>query len=473
MHIAVASRVTINEIMYNPAGNEPDFEYIELFAENSSVGNWAFEGINFRFPNITLDGYVIIANTVDENGTQNDFLDRYNKTDSVIFEFKGSLKNTGETIILRDDKEKIVDVVTYGNWAQENHSIERIELDGYSSDPKNWKESVPGGTPGKENTPIAHNNNPTAIKCDWEIGVLINASIAPQPEWKMKAQRVTGKGKVNFTLHHLVKDQNGIIVKNYTTHVEATTRKTTQMFRPRLNPGPYTIYGAIETNCDINLDNNQFSHIIVVTEEKHYTINRSFIEIESDDTVNFGDIINIKLNLYRGETKKYAVHVVIKNKKQVVSDKITLHARTPFTNYSIRFPVPIKLCNEKLKPGIHDIVVNGLGITQKKEILIEKCPQEMRKQKKEIRENKTGDKIETKVLIKKTNQHASPDDVVDDNETDKMATNPKNILKTIPNFTQKRGIVIYESNSVNAYKKARGLFMSSLGLLMVLIFKKL
>ena len=101
--------------MYNPEGNEFDFEYIELYAENEDVSGYYFDGITFEFEeNTTIDGYIIIANTKYEEGENNDFYDRYNK--EADFEFSGSLTNGGETITLYDENGFVVDEITYDEY---------------------------------------------------------------------------------------------------------------------------------------------------------------------------------------------------------------------------------------------------------------------------------------------------------------------------------------------------------------------
>src|SRR3989344_6246486 len=96
----VEARVLITEIMYNPDGNEQDFEFIELFG-NESVAGWYFEGIDFVFPNTTIEGYVVIAADANQSS--------YRYGTNISFDFKGSLKNTGETLILRNGKGEIID----------------------------------------------------------------------------------------------------------------------------------------------------------------------------------------------------------------------------------------------------------------------------------------------------------------------------------------------------------------------------
>ncbi len=65
----------------------------------------------------------------------------------------------------------------------------------------------------------------------------------------------------------------------------------------------------------------------------------------------FGDIVDVKLNIYRGDTGKYAVYVRIENEKEIdVSEETVLHVLTKYVDYKIKVPVQLKLnCNVLLK----------------------------------------------------------------------------------------------------------------------------
>src|SRR5437868_4001368 len=65
---AADSVVTLNEIMYHPAGDDPALEWLELYNQMSvdmDISNWRVEGgIEFRFPTnsiLAANGYLVVA----------------------------------------------------------------------------------------------------------------------------------------------------------------------------------------------------------------------------------------------------------------------------------------------------------------------------------------------------------------------------------------------------------------------------
>ena len=371
---SVLADVVINEIMYDPEGNEYDFEYIELYGEGEDISNWYFEGIDFIFPaNTQINGYLVIANTLNESGDNNDFLDRYPHI-NCSFEYTGTLSNDGETIILRDNSDHIIDLVTYDDWVNENHSLERVNINGYSNDPNNWEKSILGGTPGQENSVSFVSG------CDWIISIIINSTVSNDPEWQIRASKLEGEGKANITIKHWVENYDGSIVKTYSDiNIEdALTQSTSSKYSPSLNKGQGYFIKANITNIscsDRYTSNNYISELIFVPgEQGTYSLNSSINILDvSPDSAEFGDIVKVNINVYRGDTAKYAVYTYIENDdEKEVSEKSTMHFKNKFTNYTITVPVQLKPnCNKKYDDGEHNIIIEGLDLIDKTAIEIE------------------------------------------------------------------------------------------------------
>jgi len=243
--------IRINEIMYNPAGNDYDFEFIELYSnETINLSNYYFEGIDFVFPeNITMDGYSVIANTCNEN-----FTVHYNVNCSL--EYQGTLSNQGETITLFSPDGGIVAQVNYSDTAPENYSLE-ITSNG-------WLVSeIEGGTPGSENS------HPFFLNAS--LNQTINESI-----------NETVNETINETINESINETN-----------------TTNFCNPSL---------TIET-CKINYYNKEqikFRHVIANKTEPYQ------IEYWIEDL--FGEIIKSKYNTTNTNEKSYTPSIKEKDK---------------------------------------------------------------------------------------------------------------------------------------------------------------
>jgi len=381
----VHGAVYLSEIMYNPSGNEFDFEYVELYGQGDNVSSWSFEGIDFTFPeNSTINGFAVIANTAYEDGENNDFYDRYGFNTS--FDYTGSLLNGGESIVLRDADGKIVEIVDYSDEAGEDHSLERVSRKEKASDPLNWKESVLGGTPGKENS-VSQNDT-----CDWELSLLMNESVSLDPSWKFKASRIEGEGKVNFSIKHWVEDSKGKIVKEY-GDVEAensVSSKTSASYSPRLDAGAYYIKAEITNlSCsDDDVSNNEISHLFVVEKDEAPAAETIAVEekkaesslsiADAPEEASFGDIIKVKINAYRGDTRKYALNAYVEG-DTVVSEKSPFQLNEKFTEYTLTIPIQLKeSCNERYKEGKYSIIVEGMDLDDSERITLsyDNCKEE-------------------------------------------------------------------------------------------------
>ena len=175
----------INEIFYHedsgPAPENPLMEWIELHnpgpSEVSLAGWQITRGVSYTFPagaSIPANGYIIVAADLPTFTTRHHGVDNGS---NLFGPWLGQLRNSGETIEVRDEVGDRVDRVRYadeGDWAQRargpvdrghegwtwialhdggGHSIELINPDLSNNEGQNWATSAaPGGTPGTFNS---------------------------------------------------------------------------------------------------------------------------------------------------------------------------------------------------------------------------------------------------------------------------------------------------------------------------------
>lgn len=153
------SRITVTEVMYNPAGSQ-EHEYIELHNPNSyavDVSGWSISGsVSMTLPGgsvLPANGYaVIVAN-------DKEFRDEYGGGVLVFGEYDGRLSN-GSGILAINQGNRTVVRALYGSsglWPSatngQGKSLSLIRVTANTATPQCWAPSLGnGGTPGLANT---------------------------------------------------------------------------------------------------------------------------------------------------------------------------------------------------------------------------------------------------------------------------------------------------------------------------------
>src|SRR6476646_5473826 len=153
--------VVFNEIMYHPATNEANLEWVELcnqMAVDMDISGWSLDsGIQYTFPEGTVIGggaYLVVAISPAA-------LTAATGATNVMGPFIGRLSNGGEKITLKNNNGRVVDSISYGvdgDWPVapdgSGVSLAKAEPDTASDKGENWKMSSQiGGTPGFLNFP--------------------------------------------------------------------------------------------------------------------------------------------------------------------------------------------------------------------------------------------------------------------------------------------------------------------------------
>lgn len=167
-----AGEVVINEILYHPASDIEDQEWIEILNTGpgpETLTGWQFGGaITYTFPagkTIAPGGYVVVAKSVLA------FQALYpTSTADVIGGYSGRLNNAGETLLLYNGTFGLVDSVAYddeGHWPKaadgDGPSLELINPDLDNAIPQSWAAGISGGTPGLPNSQFVADPAPFLI----------------------------------------------------------------------------------------------------------------------------------------------------------------------------------------------------------------------------------------------------------------------------------------------------------------------
>src|SRR5258706_1559326 len=156
--------VVFNEIMYHPATNEANMEWVELHNQEAvdvDLSGWSITGgINYSFasnPIVRGRGFLVLASSPSTLAAATGLT-------NILGPFTGRLSNNGDTVRLRNNSGRIMDEISYGvedDWPVapdgSGVSLAKVDRDTASGAAQNWRGSDQmGGTPGTENFPSSN-----------------------------------------------------------------------------------------------------------------------------------------------------------------------------------------------------------------------------------------------------------------------------------------------------------------------------
>ncbi len=201
--------------------------------------------------------------------------------------------------------------------------------------------------------------------------------------------------------------------------------------------------------------NNMWKLTLSTPDSDNYfdkTTNKSSLEIEeiylgSDKKAKWGDIIRVKVMVYKGDTGKKSISLGL---EQGLSKKTKFNAEDKFEEYVLTLPLQIDLnCNEKFEDDTYELILEGLGEKDSKKIKIEGKNNLCEKKSKSIKKEKTLTDIK-KASNENTDQNYE-----------------KVIYRDMEEIT---GEIIYESSEIKAKRSAIFFFCA---VLILLIFQRI
>jgi hypothetical protein len=174
----------INEIMYNPSGDEP--EWAELFntiTDTINLKNWRISDSNVSTKSIITPidvlvpprSFIVIAKDII-------FTSVHSGCPYVISNFSALNNFTPDAVVLYDTRTRMIDSVQYApSWGGQNgKSLERVDGDGQSSASANWGtcQDSAGSTPGMKNS-IARSNYDVMIVSLTRMSTAIGGKAVP------------------------------------------------------------------------------------------------------------------------------------------------------------------------------------------------------------------------------------------------------------------------------------------------------
>lgn len=387
-----AYSLVINEIMYNPPdelGGKYN-EWIELYNPSDEIVNltgWKIADPSDHILDASLgdyiepNGYFILAKTPD------DFLQYYDIECNVV-KTAFYLSNSGEEILLKDPDDNIVDSLTYDDSLADGdgNTLQSIN--------DSWCAGLP--TPCRENycppEPSFTLSYPPFVLSDGTY-FLVGTEISGFPD-----------GAYDIKID--IKDEDGQRIARLYNPNEEKWQSTTYYIKgismveegygnfvayTKIDPDKdYTGTATIQAKLRLSgsssstgtslqafnvVENMLYEEVQETTETAQESTQQQNSSIEilgSESSAEFGDIIKVKLKVFRGSILKYAVYAyVVNDKNRKVSEKTTMHFKSKNTDYTLTVPVQLNFnCNERYDEGDYTIIVEGLDEEDTEEITL-------------------------------------------------------------------------------------------------------
>jgi len=87
------------------------------------------------------------------------------------------------------------------------------------------------------------------------------------------------------------------------------------------------------------------------------------------ESINFGDIVDVEIDVFRGDTNKYSLSIYIEGEKGKISEEYKFHIKDKYSRFVGQ--IPIKLddnCDLKKEFGKYYVILDGLGEEDTKKI---------------------------------------------------------------------------------------------------------
>ncbi|HLC46335.1 MAG TPA: lamin tail domain-containing protein [Candidatus Nanoarchaeia archaeon] len=395
---------SINEVMYDPDGNDNNREFIEIsFAAGDSHD---------------LSGFVI------SDSSSNDTLYLLNPSGNISenyaiiveegFNYSSiSAAAYGVGATIGDNLNNDADALTlYGiqgiSVASASYSAaEGLAIGNCKSIERNnsgaanyWAESMLcGGTPGRQNsvdllpaqntsietnttTPINITGNATdpanttsnlsGSNCGFSFALFTDKQLYSQGETvKISFALETEK---TFSITYWAEGLHGEIAK--TPYTAANTNQKSWTPDIDLPDQSFFIKANFSIDCgDGIFANAQNSSLITVKgamKSDTPSINITEIYSGSDGSFEFGEMLRARINVFKGSSSSSTVEAwVEESSEEKISETVSLQAYEKYTDYDLTLSLPLKLnCKGTYDEGAHILVIQGFGIEARKEAII-------------------------------------------------------------------------------------------------------
>jgi hypothetical protein len=211
------------------------------------------------------------------------------------------------------------------------------------------------------------------LPCNVSLNISLEEGICLEGE-SIKFANLLSDEEYPYIIEYWIEDSFENLYKNKynTTNTNSKTWKTNIVEDDRI----LYIKSQVYPFCnDSNISDNSAEQMFLVaksSEENEELDSESTLEIiDVEKSVNFGDVISVGVDVYRGDTGKYALSLYIDGDQGKVSEVHKIHIKEKYSRFFGKIPVQLKLnCDLKYESGKYYVVLEGLGEKEKKNIKI-------------------------------------------------------------------------------------------------------
>jgi hypothetical protein len=218
------------------------------------------------------------------------------------------------------------------------------------------------------------------INCNISLSVSTNKTLYQEGE-KISYDLDLNNETFPFIIEYGVFDLLGTAIRDYRN----TTNTNAKTYTPNIDELDRIM--LIKANLanvvcnDTNLEDNSVETMILVNgsisdSSSAQGTNESNFIIESitPSIIKFGDLIKVKIDVYKGNTNKYSTSVYVENNEgdELSKSKSKFNVYDKMTNYKLTIPVQLEdNCGNDFDDGNYNVVIEGLDSKITKVIMVE------------------------------------------------------------------------------------------------------
>ncbi len=208
-----------------------------------------------------------------------------------------------------------------------------------------------------------------SVVCNVSINISIENRIYESQE-KIKFKNLLNNNTFPFVIEYWIEDLHGRVLKKSVN----TSNLNQKSYTPKITESDKVLVinnrlAFIGCNNTANRTTSNKRFIVIKHQESESEIK---IEKINKKIIKFGELLKVKLFIYKGDTTKKAIKAWLEKDNKKASEQITFYAEYKYSESELYLPVSTKPnCDHKLENGSYTLIVEGLGERDKEKVRLE------------------------------------------------------------------------------------------------------